>query len=52
MSIGALFAEHFWLAIALCLGGVILILVFPALVFLALIAATALLLITYGPKSG
>jgi len=52
MRIGALFAEHFWLAIALCIGGIALILVFPELVFLALIAVTAVFLITYAPKSG
>jgi hypothetical protein len=52
MSIGALVAEHFWLAIAFCLGGIILFIVFPALALLALIVATALFLITYSPKSG
>jgi len=52
MSIGALVAEHFWLAIALCLGGILLFVVFPALAILALIVATGLFLIAYGPKSG
>jgi len=52
LSIRTLLAEHFWLAIALCLGGIILTLVFPALVFLALIAVTGFFLITYVPKSG
>jgi hypothetical protein len=52
MSIGTLVAEHFWLAIALCLGGVIMFVVFPALAVLALIVATALFLIAHSPKSG
>jgi hypothetical protein len=51
MSIGALVAEHFWLAIALCLGGIILFVVFPALAFLALLVFTAVFLISYGPKN-
>ena len=52
MKIGALIADHFWLLLALCFGGVILLIVFPVVAILALTAAIALFLITYNPNRG